>query len=147
MLMALMLSVTPNATLAQTVTYAYDASGNRITRTIVLSGNKTLEVGEDNEVLVENPFDDSDFFEDVVSEQRFRIYPNPTHGLLKIDFQNISNNDRIRIEVYDLRGSVIKTIPQAQITNTIDLSSEPNGVYLFLIMYGTEHKSWKIIKN
>ena len=59
------------------------------------------------------------------AEDLVHIYPNPTTGWINIDLDDITD-----IEVYDITG---QKILQDNQTQCIDLSDQPNGVYLLRI--------------
>jgi hypothetical protein len=81
----------------------------------------------------------------IVSEQKFIIYPNPTSGKIKLEFGQIPDKG-INVTVTDLSG---KTILKQLIQNKeawIDLKGNTSGVYLLRTNsknYGTQ----KIILN
>jgi hypothetical protein len=57
----------------------------------------------------------------------FRIYPNPSNGLITIS--GLEGNNPL-IEVYNLQGRNVKTEMLSHGVNTLDLSGLNNGVYL-----------------
>lgn len=122
---------------AQSIEYGYDACGNRVARQIVLEKtNKSLSVASVQE----------DFSEEQLGEVQVRIYPNPTHGHLKVVIQS-PDESYGSIEVYDIQGHRIVHLPNAEHENDIDLSPRPNGIYLMRFSIGDEVSTWKIIKR
>ena len=120
---------------AQTIEYGYDACGNRILRQIVLEKtNKNLSAEENI------------FSEEQLGAVQVRIYPNPTHGHLKVVLQGVDELQGA-IEVYDTQGKRIAYLPKVEQENDIDLSPQPNGIYLLRLTIGTEVSTWKIIKR
>ncbi|MBQ2321186.1 MAG: hypothetical protein II375_01310 [Bacteroidales bacterium] len=64
---------------AQSVEYGYDACGNRVARQIVLEqSNKGHFLAEQQD----------EFSEEQLGTAQIRIYPNPTHGHLKVVIQS-----------------------------------------------------------
>lgn len=91
-------------TSAQSVEYGYDACGNRITRQIILQkSNKSISVAGRQDT----------FSEELIGITQVRIYPNPTHGLMKVTFQT-PDELQCSIEIYDTKGKQIVHIPSAQ---------------------------------
>lgn len=122
---------------AQSIEYGYDACGNRVARQIVLEKtNKSLSVASVQE----------DFSEEQLGEVQVRIYPNPTHGHLKVVLQGVDELQGA-IEVYDTQGHCIAILTNAEHENDIDLSPQPNGIYLMRLMINGEVSTWKIIKK
>lgn len=62
----------------------------------------------------------------------FNVYPNPTQGQLTIDLQN---QDPVKIEVLDMTGRMIRSIPNnVEEQVSIDLSEEKKGMYLIRVI-------------
>ncbi|MBQ3636702.1 MAG: T9SS type A sorting domain-containing protein [Bacteroidales bacterium] len=134
---AFVLALISIAVYSQSIEYGYDACGNRITRQIVLQqSNKSLFVAEQQDV----------FSEEVLSNSLVRIYPNPTHGLLKVTIQS---PDELKgsIEVFNSQGVRIAYIANVEQENDIDLSAHHNGIYLMRLKVGAASSTWKILKK
>ena len=120
--------------------FTYDASGNRITRAVILL--KSAKIPSDTLVAKQT----EKILEDQIGLQKTRIYPNPTKGLLQIDIPSLNDTESV-IRVYDPSGRLIiqrTAIPKG---NEVDLSTYPNGFYIMVIHIGQEKKEWKIIKE
>ena len=66
------------------VGYSYDAAGNRISRTIILSRNmakKQARAVKDKE------------YTDILSQRNISISPNPTKGMMKITITGLRESD------------------------------------------------------
>ena len=122
---------------ADRVVYSYDASGNRIQsqKQIRL---RDAENGSDQDTI---PLRES------LSSHRITIYPNPTKGQFSVEITGSAIPDNSSISIYSLQGSVIYQDDEPDILNEIDLSSQPNGIYMLRITIGSETSTWKIIKN
>ncbi len=74
-----------------------------------------------------------------------RLYPNPSHGLVNIRWQE----EYIIIQVVDMVGKVVFTSPlnnQAK-SFALDLSSSSNGIYFVNLINGNHRIVKKFIKN
>ena len=132
----ILLALIFNIANAQTISYDYDANGNRISRQIVLEkNNKALEA------------EDVPFSEEQLGATQVRIYPNPTHGHLKVVLQNTDETYNNSITIYSANGKQIANIPHAETETDIDISAQPNGIYLMRLCIGTEISTWKILKK
>jgi hypothetical protein len=127
-------------TYAQRVVYAYDNAGNRISRypEIVMessSGELRSETGNET-------------FEETVAEMKISIYPNPTHGILKVNISGKEIPENAQIHLYTINGTLIGQWRNLSVSNTIDISSHPSGNYLMRIVLDNSNVSnWKIIKK
>jgi hypothetical protein len=117
------------------VEYIYDTSGNRISRQIVTIPAKSSTI-ENQEVT-----------ETVIGEKKVMLYPNPTNGILNIDFSNWGEKIDIKLFVVDLNGKMIIRKTFKSLKNIVDITSLPNGVYILKIIADGENLEYKIIKQ
>ena len=137
-LIILLLLLTANANIsAQTVSYGYDDSGNRISRTIVIQ----------NQVKVAAPTENPTVYSEMLSNIRLNIYPNPTDGWLKVEIQGMAEGQTANIMLYNLSGQLIVSLKEITDFTEIDISSQPAGTYLMKIIAGEYQTEWKIIKK
>jgi YD repeat-containing protein len=124
---------------SQTINYTYDNAGNRTGRdTIQIGGRAPLKSATMQKVIKDETF----------AKHSIKIYPNPTHGLIEIELpEDPDNNSRILLIVSDIRGRVIINKPHDANRITLDLSSQPNGLYILNIKKGNLISQWKIIKQ
>lgn len=129
------LSILPLSVLAQTLSYSYDAMGNRIAREIVISKKAA-------------PLKDStSYMSEVLSERTVKIYPNPTRGQLKVEIPIQEGQLIPQFKIYSSSGQLIHSVKATSSTTSFDLSSTPNGLYLLHVIIGKEESTWKIIKK
>ena len=116
------------------VVYTYDNVGNMTKREIVLSSSveqKSRQVP----------------YSDLLSKKTIKIYPNPTDGFLHVEISRLDDGDRCDLDVFNLSGvNIIHQNVNEQLTD-LDLSSQPNGVYVLKIKINDDKTSWKIIKK
>ncbi|MCZ2129446.1 MAG: PKD domain-containing protein [Bacteroidia bacterium] len=68
---------------------------------------------------------------DVVNNNGFNVYPNPSTGLFKVEVVNTTKEGQV--EVFDIIGNKLFSYTHAEmdaINWTIDLSNQSNGVYM-----------------
>jgi YD repeat-containing protein len=122
------------------IKYTYDASGNRISRTIEMDASKSSEAdGTKSAPVVE--------YTDQLAETEITIYPNPTQGRLTVKIANISQDASGSIALFDMNGRQILRQESIVTSNELDISEQPIGTYLMQIMIDEESTSWKIIKR
>lgn len=120
------------------VGYSYDAAGNRISRTIILNRNMAKKQAR--------TLKDKDYT-DILSQRNISISPNPTKGMVEITITGLRESDDCAMSVYTLKGQTLKTLSVSGEVTTIDLSGQPDGIYLLDITINGEKTTWKIIKK
>jgi len=142
------------------VSYGYDDSGNRVSRTINMSvltpppQDSTEIAVEDMEDIVtgtQNPENggekSQEVYTDVLSEALITIYPNPTAGLLTVKIAHLPQHSVSSLTLFDMRGRVITQQQSLSDENKLDISAQPTGMYIMQIAVGDEVTSWKIVKQ
>lgn len=84
--------------------------------------------------------------DEIISDSRFEIYPNPTNGVISIS-TNIIDDD-ISVEVLDLTGKIIYSkdmINRNSQEYLITISDLKNGVYIVRIICNNKNYSKKLI--
>lgn len=138
LLVALFVSLSGHA--QTTISFEYDDSGNRNLREVIslksASVPNSLTNGNQEEEILES----------LIGVQETRIYPNPTKGLLRIDFPALTGQ-KTAITVHDQSGKLVIQQSDSGRRATVDLSNYPSGFYIMRITIGQDQKEWKIIKD
>ena len=122
-----------------TVSYGYDAAGNRISRVIEMNFLKSAPAPQEEQPVA--------VYSEMLSDIELKIYPNPTDGLLKVEIRNLPEDQTADIQIYNLSGKQISTHRGISDYTTIDISAQPQGIYLMKIVAGEYRTEWKIIKK
>lgn len=117
------------------IQYTYDNAGNR-TKRDVLYKTDAVDRKEGTDKIVAK-----------FIEHEIQVYPSLTKGILTIGVSNINGYANGHISIFNLSGILIKKIEPIAGNNTLDISSQPNGVYLLQIKIGDQIKTQKIIKE
>jgi hypothetical protein len=72
-----------------------------------------------------------------------RIYPNPTEGMLTLDFETAGER---HITLSDMTGKVLLRQTVSESTTRLDISGYPAGMYLVTIDDGKKQKTVKVIR-
>jgi uncharacterized repeat protein (TIGR03803 family) len=66
------------------------------------------------------------------------VYPNPSNGTFNLSLSNV--NTAYNIEIYNVLGEKVysESLPQSQNNNTINLTAQPSGVYLYRVITESE---------
>lgn len=116
------------------ISFAYDSCGNRINRTILLQKSSVSATIEP--------------FVEIIDKREIKIYPNPTHGQVKVEILNHEDIKSCTITINSLGSGKLIIKKKATLPLTeIDLSTQPNGLYVMVINIDGEKVSWKIIKQ
>ena len=127
-----------HAHVQDTVTYRYDAAGNRISRTIVLSSKSTPDPPVEMQPVV---------YTEVFADIQLKIYPNPTDGLLKVEINNLPEGQTAQIWLFAMSGQLIVSFNNVIKAADINISGQPAGVYVMRIVAGKFRTEWKVIKK
>ncbi|MBL7964239.1 MAG: T9SS type A sorting domain-containing protein [Flavobacteriales bacterium] len=113
-----------------------------------VGSNVFLEGGEFDNVEV-RPFKTNILagIEDNVLETSLDIFPNPTNGLVTVQYQ-LPAGTRTRVEVYNLLGEQVlereQSVGSGMQQQTIDLGNLTNGIYSFRIIAGDHSATRKV---
>lgn len=134
--------LTENSYAQSKIEFGYDDNGNRDSRKVIVLNTKSATIPPDSLLAKKDiiPLNDK------VGLQRTMIYPNPTKGMLRIDFPDLGDQLPI-IRAYDQSGRLIVQKTALSLGNEIDLTAYPPGFYMMVIQIGQEKKDWKIIKE
>ncbi|MEI6765703.1 MAG: T9SS type A sorting domain-containing protein [Bacteroidota bacterium] len=126
------------------IEFSYDASGNRISRQIIImpplkSLADTAQGGAQNYADIN--------YNDQLAGHDIVIYPNPVEGWLNIKISNYSPAPESEILLYDLEGRLLITTGCNSEYTRMDLSALPAANYLMNIKLGNEISRWKIVKQ
>ncbi|MBL7810464.1 MAG: T9SS type A sorting domain-containing protein [Saprospiraceae bacterium] len=79
-----------------------------------------------------------------LNAQRLTIFPNPTTGLLTIEWK--TQPLQWTVDVYDPQGRMVRDITSENLIETIDLNGVPPGVYWLFLKSETGTNVFSIIK-
>ena len=132
---SLFLSIISISLFADRVVYTYDASGNmtQSQRQIRLREN-----GSDQDTVP---------MRETLSFHRITIYPNPTKGRFSVEITGTEIPENSSITLHNLQGGVIYSNNAPDQLNEIDLTPQPDGLYILTIKIDSETSTWKVIKN
>ena len=119
---------------AQTkIGYSYDAAGNRVKREIMLSHAQTQEGKR------------AVAYSDMISDHQFQIVPDSKNGKVKIAV--LDGKSQFNVMVYNVSGQNVLALKDVKGQTEVDLSNEPNGIYVLVLEFGQEKTTWKIMKT
>lgn len=120
--------------------YSYDAAGNRVKREIIMPVSKTM-------AKQQNFSSDNQSFSDMLCDHSVKIYPNPSKGVLKICIFGLKDSDKCYLGVYTTQGVQILAEKVKTDNTDVNISNQPNGVYLLQITINGKSTTWKIVKK
>lgn len=124
-----------------TVSYAYDACGNRIQRTLGFkkvdrNGGSSDDDGKGWQSSVVDTF----------GTAGLSLYPNPTDGRFSLAFTETPSAP-MQAQLCNVGGAVIETRTVTNAVEEFDLTDKPAGIYLLRLEADGETQTWKIIKK
>lgn len=120
--------------------YSYDAAGNRVKRQIIMPVPKTM-------AKQQNFSSDNQSFSGMLCDHSVKIYPNLSKGVLKICIFGLKDSDKCSLGVYTTQGVQILAKKIKTDNSDVDISNQPNGVYLLQIAINGKSTTWKIVKK
>ncbi|NOQ27912.1 MAG: T9SS type A sorting domain-containing protein [Bacteroidales bacterium] len=142
-----LLAIVSIKSFSQDIEYVYDLAGNRTERHVIPPPPQAPaqeDVVSDN---VDNKEIEPEVYEDLLAEKQIKIYPNPTRGKLAIEIVNYNLNDVGTIQVFDMVGRLVQNVTKLSNQLEVDITSEPSGSYIIIIVIGDEKSEWKVIKQ
>ncbi len=121
-----------------TVSFAYDANGNRISRTINMS-EYYRGVSSDTtsaECLTDN-----------ISDCDVSIFPNPAKERVSLKLASYKDDKKITATLYSPVGIRIERKEICSDMTSFDLSALSSGTYILELSDFNEKRIWKIIKE
>lgn len=113
--------------------YCYDAVGNRVKRELVLSRSQSQEAKR------------SVAYSDMLSDHQIQIVPNSKRGKVKV--AALDGKSQFNVMVCNVSGQNVLTLKNVRGQTEVDLSNQPNGIYVLVLEIGQEKTTWKIMKT
>ncbi len=123
---------------AQQLSYAYDAAGNRVSRTIVLDTRSTSALVNESDTV---------FFEEILAEKQIKIYPNPVESVLTILISDYTPSMEGEFSLLNMGGMMLNRGRITAETTYVEMSRYPKGIYVLYIQLRGQLTSWKVIKK
>ena len=144
-IMLAMLAVAPCfAQQMGTVTFGYDADGNRTGWTI--SFQKEAENGKG--ISEANDLSGATATaEDSFAEMQVSLYPNPTAGTFSVALQNRTDGKPMQAVLTSPTGAVLAEKRFESNLEQFDLSDQAAGIYFLKLIVGDEVHVWRVIRR
>lgn len=121
-----------------TVSFAYDANGNRISRRITFS-NDYRGVSSDTTAV--------ECLTDNISDCDVCIFPNPAKEKVSLKLASYKDDKKITATLYSPLGICIERKNICSDMTSFDLSALSSGTYILELSDDNEKRIWKIIKE
>lgn len=118
------ITVSPTVTTSYSVTGTSTSNGCTTTLPLTLSVSSCTGIGELS-----------------LAEPAFRIYPNPTQGIVYVELEQAS-----QVLVCNVLGDVILETGSVEGTQRVNLSKYSDGVYFIKIVNGSMQRSVRVVK-
>ena len=131
------------------VKFSYDASGNRISRLLILGGGGSK--GSENNDLIKPEITEEqlkgDNFYDQIGDHSILVYPNPAKYIVNVEIKGYEETENGRISIFDQTGKLLLTKTSLTGTNSISMAHFSSGVYFMVIQLNSGNARWTIIKE
>ena len=120
---------------AQSITYSYDAAGNRVSRGVTVSRmrkqeKKTLNLADGNNL-----------------EGKVRLTGDSRTGSVTVEIIGHRTGDRCEVSLYALSGENLLQLQPSEPSVTFSLGAYPDGIYIVSVTLNGESEAWKITKR
>lgn len=120
---------------AQSITYSYDAAGNRVSRGVTVSRmrkqeKKTLNLADGNDL-----------------EGKVRLTGDSRTGSVTVEIIGHRTGDRCEVCLYALSGENLLQLQLSEPSVTLSLGAYPDGIYIVSVTLNGESEAWKITKR
>lgn len=120
---------------AQSITYSYDAAGNRVSRGVTVSRmrkqeRKTLNLADGNDL-----------------EGKVRLTGDSRTGSVTVEIIGHRTGDRCEVCLYALSGENLLQLQLSEPSVTLSLGAYPDGIYIVSVTLNGESEAWKITKR
>ena len=120
---------------AQSITYSYDAAGNRVSRGVTVSRmrkqeKKTLNLADGNNL-----------------EGKVRLTGDSRTGSVTVEIIGHRTGDRCEVSLYALSGENLLQLQLSEPSVTLSLGAYPDGIYIVSVTLNGESEAWKITKR
>lgn len=122
----------------QQLSYAYDAAGNRVSRTIVLDTRSTSALVNEGDTV---------FFEEMLAEKQIKLYPNPVESVLTLLISDYTPSMEGEFSLFNLGGMMLDRRRITDETTYVEMSRYAKGIYVLHIQLNGQPTSWKVIKK
>lgn len=122
----------------QQLSYAYDAAGNRVSRTIVLDTRSTSALVNEGDTV---------FFEEMLAEKQIKLYPNPVESVLTLLISDYTPSMEGEFSLFSMGGVMLDRRRITTETTYVEMSRYPKGIYVLHIQLNGQPTSWKVIKK
>ncbi|MDR1543947.1 MAG: T9SS type A sorting domain-containing protein [Prevotellaceae bacterium] len=133
-----------------TVNFDYDNAGNCIIKykTVVMQSPAHTPARNNSEGEEDNTQNtDSVQVEDILGDIKITLFPNPTKGILQIEFQNKDAETTAYYTLSELNGKHIFSGASASNPLLLNLSGYSTGAYLLRLKINNKTETYKIIKQ
>jgi len=128
---------------AQTVSYSYDANGNRDTLSIITLKASNAGITESNQKA--EPEIES--YTNSLSDLKIKIYPNPVQDFVHLNINGLKSDEQLAYYLFNMQGQLIFTQLITNQTETFDFTIFPAGYYILKLRYKESVLEYKIVKQ
>ena len=123
----------------QKISYLYDAAGNRSDRIIDYDSQQSPQHAKQAQP--------AQYEDKLFGDKQVIIYPNPTEGQVTVEIQNYDAATTGSISISTVNGRLLQQAEIIAAQTPLDISAQPDGMYLFVIRIDGQVSTWKILKK
>lgn len=81
----------------------------------------------------------------MLSDHQIQIVPHAKSGKVKVSA--LDGKTQFDVMVYNVSGQNVLALKDVKGQTEVDLSNQPNGIYVLVLEIGQEKTTWKIMKT
>lgn len=122
------------------VSYSYDAAGNRVRRESVVPAPRAKAMLQSLETRETS-------YSDVIGSHSVQIKQDDEKEVLKVSVLGLKSSDKCTFGVYTASGvqAILSDVKSESVE--IDISSLPSGIYMMRVAINETSKTWKFVKK
>jgi hypothetical protein len=83
---------------------------------------------------------------DLMTDQVFTVYPNPSKGIFQLE-RCCDTRETLLVEIFNLQGQRVYSYTIRTIQHVLDLTNEPDGIYILMVRGERGVYTMKMVKQ
>lgn len=122
----------------QSIVFAYDDSGNRVSRVLYVEQLKSL--------IIDFPVQENILDDITEANPSILVYPNPSRSNVFLEIKELNQEPAISYTLYDLYGAILIQEENGLPFNSLDITTLTHGIYILRVKIDNKTFDYKVVK-